>query len=86
MKIVSPLASSHSIKLIPRFYPYDAISFYLKKESTKVETLVSATYSIEGGVMLLDFDFTFAESEKYQIKIKQSDSVVYRGKLLATDQ
>jgi len=86
MKIVLPSDTAHTIDLIPRFYPVDAVDLYLKNEATKVEAIVSSTYSIDGGVMLLNFTKDFNDGDKYQIKVTENDTVVFRGKLLATAQ
>jgi len=85
MKIVLPSDTTHSIDLIPRFYP-TSIVLNLYNETTRESTDVASTFSVVDGIMNVSFDFTFTENQKYQIKIKESDEVVYRGKLIATSQ
>ena len=77
--------TSHSISLIPRYYPDSAVTFELYNESTKEVTVVSNTYSISHGLFTLNFDYTFENKEKYQIKLEEN-SIVFRGKLVITDQ
>lgn len=86
MKVVLPADSEHTIIFIPRVYPTGALSFFLLNESDKVETLVPQTYVTTDGLIFLTFTFTFAERDKYQIRILEGTEVIYRGKLFATDQ
>lgn len=85
MKIVNPNDTNHTIKLIPRIYT-EPFSFELYNEFTKVFSLVNHTSSIVNGIVSVNFDFTFTENEKYQIKIFNVDEIIYRGKLMATSQ
>jgi hypothetical protein len=77
--------TSHSISLIPRYYPDSAVTFELYNESTKEITVVSNTYIVSNGLFTLSFDYTFKNKEKYQIKLEEN-SIVFRGKLIITDQ
>jgi hypothetical protein len=77
--------TNHSISLVPRYYPEGAVTFELYNESTKVKTVVSNTYMITNGLFTITFDYTFENKEKYQIKLEEN-SIVFRGKLLITDQ
>lgn len=86
MKVVLPIDTEQSINFIPRVYPTGAISFYLKNEATKTETLVSNSYVISDGVITLTFTFDFSERDKYQIRILEGTDIIYRGKLFATEQ
>ena len=36
--------------------------------------------------MTIDFDFDFIEGGRFQVKITEGSSVVYRGKIFATTQ
>ena len=86
MKIVNPNNASHSIKLIPRFYEITAITFDLYNEATQENTTVTNVFNVVAGILTLDFDFTFLEDDKYQIKLSENDVVIYRDKLHATSQ
>ena len=87
MKIVDHNDSMHSISLIPRFYPTTGITLDLYNEGTKVDTTsVVNTYSVTNGKLTINFTFTFLENERYQMKISESTSIAYRGKILVTDQ
>lgn len=85
MKVLNPNNTTHSISLIPRYYPDSAIVFTLFNETNKENTVVSNTYSITNGLLTIVFDYTFTNKSKYQLKLEEN-SIVYRGKLLITDQ
>ena len=85
MKVVDPNNLSHSIELIPRTYQENVV-LDLYNEVTKVETTVANTSSFLDGIFTINFDFTFAENDKYQIKISKGTEIIYRGKLIATTQ
>lgn len=84
MKVVNPNNSSHTIKLISRYYPTTNLSLLLYNESTQVESDVLNTYIIQDGYLHLDFDFTFLENERFRIELVEQNNVIYRGKLIAT--
>ena len=84
MKVVNPNNTNHDIQLISRVFPVGALDLLLYKESTQVEISVINTYIVQDGFLNLNFDFDFTEGEKYQIKITEDSSVIYRGKLIAT--
>jgi len=86
MKVVDPNDTTHTIKLIPRFYGITSIDLSLYNESTQVTTSVTDVYSVTSGVASVVFDFTFLENDKYQFKLVDGSTVVYRGKLIATSQ
>lgn len=86
MKVVLPSETTHTIQLIPRFDPYTLLVLSLFKESTRVTTTPANTYYMQNGYLYITFDSTFVEGEKYQIKIASGDDIVWRGKLLATEQ
>lgn len=85
MKIVSPNDTNHTISLIPRYYPTDAVVFTLYNESTKENTVIDNVYTIDNGVFTIYFDYNFENKDKFQIKI-EDNNIVYRGKLLVTNQ
>ena len=86
MKIVLPANSSHDVIFIPRIYPTGVVVLSLYNEATKVTTTPSNSYVIESGYLTITFTDTFAEGDKYQIKITEGTGVIFRGKLLATAQ
>lgn len=86
MKVVITDNTTHNIDLIPREYPSGAIVFVLKNEVDRVETTVSNTHVIINGILTITFAFSFSENDKYQFKITEGTTVIYRGKLIATDQ
>lgn len=86
MKVVLPSDTSHSITFIPRYYPTGAISLTLINEVTKVETVVPNANSTLDGITTIDFDFTFKERDKYNMKVTEGTNIVYRGDIFATEQ
>jgi len=86
MKILPPTDATHEIVLIPRYYPSGALTFTLFDESSQEFTAeITNTYAINNGFLTITFDYDFTNGYKYQILIKESEEVVYRGKLFITD-
>lgn len=86
MKVVDAADTTHTITLIPRFETTDALTLVLYNERTQVSTTVANTHVIRDGNLTVTYDFTFVDKDKYQIKIDDGTAVVYRGKLIVTDQ
>ena len=86
MNVVNPTEEAHEIVIIPRFYPTGSIVLTLYNEATQTSEVVDNTYSITDGKMTIDFDFDFIEGGRFQVKITEGSSVVYRGKIFATTQ
>ena len=86
MKVIDPTDTSHELKIVPRYFPDDTIVVTLKNEVTKTEYTPTPTYRILNGFMYVSFTYTFTNKDKYEIKITEGTSVVYRGKIHATTQ
>lgn len=86
MIVINPNNTAHVIKLIPRFYPTDAIVFNLYNETLQTSENLDNEYMIVNGIMSIGFDLECVEGAKYQIKITENDTVIFRGKLFATTQ
>lgn len=86
MNVVIPSNKTHTLKLIPRLYPSGELVLSLFNEATQLSETVENTYLVTDGNMFLEFDFTFIENSKYQIRITEDKEVIYRGKLIATSQ
>jgi hypothetical protein len=86
MIVVDPDNESHTIKLIPRFYPTGFFKFDLYNEVTKETEEIVHTYSVTNGIMSIVFDYDFTEQSKFQVKLYDGDGVIYRGKIIATSQ
>ena len=94
MKVISPSDSTHAIILIPRLYTIDAsvdLEFY--DETTRItEEISTTTYAVVNGYLTMTFTdaecstITFYEGGKYQIKISDTNGVIYRGKMFVTTQ
>lgn len=86
-KVVNPLDGSHTIELLGRFSSTGTLTLFLTNESTNVETPTPFNVQdLSNGVKSFTFPFSFAERDKYSIKILQGTRVFYRGKLFATVQ
>lgn len=86
MKVVNPNNTNHDIKLIPRWYDFAFLNLELHNESTQVNTSVDSSFSVLNGVLTLNFDFDFLDNDKFQFKLTDGESVVYRDKIIATSQ
>lgn len=86
MKVVKPTDTTHNVTLIPRFNTLNPLTLLLYNETTKEETTVINTHVIVDGNLTITFDFAFVEKDRFQIKISDGTLVVYRGKLIATEQ
>ncbi len=87
MKVVNPNDATHTIRLIPRFYPKGSVTIYLYNEANKDVYSEIITLSEADGYLSIDaITYTFEEGDKYQIKITEGSEVVYRGKIFATEQ
>ena len=86
MNVVNPNDAEHTIKLIPRYYPIEAITLSLFNEATQISEEVDNTYIVTDGNLFLTFEYTFTENQKFQVKLDEDTEVVYRGKLISTTQ
>lgn len=86
MKVVDPNDTTHSITLIPRFDTDELLTLILYNEVTKTETTVTNTHQTVNGNLVITYDFTYENKDRYQIKILEGNDIVYRGKIIATDQ
>jgi hypothetical protein len=94
MKVIDYNNITHSIVLIPRFYEFStSIDLNILDEGKGVNQTVSITdFATSNGYTTVNFtnaeftDISFYNNGKYQIKITYSDTVVYRGRMIATSQ
>lgn len=87
MKVLLTTNTTHTIKLIPRFEPTNALALEITKEGiNSVETQTPLAYTVNYGVLSLTFDLVGVEQDRYVIKLLEGNKVVYRGKLFFTDQ
>ena len=86
MIVINPNNTVHLIKLIPRFYPTESIVFNLFNEALQTSENLDNEYMTVNGITSIGFDLECIEGAKYQIKITESDEVVFRGKLFVTSQ
>lgn len=86
MKIVDYQTTSHTIRVVPRFYPSGVLTIRLFNESTNETFVENCTYSFANGYLDISFDFDFANKDRFSFKVIENDSVVYRGKILSTKE
>lgn len=86
MNVVNPNLPTHSINIIPRYYPSDLIILVLYNQATQQEENLGADYVLDNGILTFSFDFLFENNSKYQYKLIEDTEIVYRGKIIATTQ
>lgn len=86
MKIVSQLNATHTLVLVPRYYPTETLTLELTEEGLNTTTTVVNVYSYPDEYLTIVFDYDFIEDSKFQMTLKEGAEVVYRGKLIVTDQ
>lgn len=84
--VIDPNNSTHTLNVVPRFYPCNDLVISLYNEASKETTTPSNTYNITNGKLNITFTFTFVNKDRHQVKITDAYNVVYRGKLLTTTQ
>lgn len=64
------------------------VNLYLWNELKEQETIIEITPDSEPGIMILKFSHNFLDGESYEVRVldKQTNELVYRGKILATIQ
>lgn len=86
-KVVNPTNTTHSFDFEPRFKQTTTVDLHLTNESDSKEyEVANNTQELKNNLIKITFDYTFKESDKYQIKILEGEKVIYRGKLFATEQ
>lgn len=86
MNIVNPNNTSHDIKIIPRFGTPFEVVFELYNEQTQLTETIVNTFTFSDGYLTILFDYDFIDGQKFQIKLIDDITVIYRGKLMATTQ
>tara|TARA_R110000803_G_scaffold76454_1_gene141048 strand:+ start:1285 stop:1587 length:303 start_codon:yes stop_codon:yes gene_type:complete len=84
--VINPNNSTHTLNVIPRFYPSNDLVISLYNEALKTTSTPANTYNITNGKLNITFTFTFVNKDRHQVKITDSANVVYRGKLITTTQ
>ena len=84
--VINPNNSTHTLNVVPRFYPSNDLVISLYNEATKVVSTPDNTYNITNGKLNITFTFTFVDKDRHQVKIEDGTQIVYRGKLLTTTQ
>lgn len=86
MKVVKTTDSTHTIRFIPRAYVLIATTLEITNESNKEVTALEHIIAGTEGILSLIFDYNFSEGDRFQLKLYDSTDVIYRGRILATDQ
>jgi len=86
MKVLLPSLTNHNITIEPRYYTSETISLEAYNESTRSLSTQDVIYSIDGGVMTVNFDLIVSEGDKYTFKMLENGNVIYRCKVFATEQ
>lgn len=86
MKVLLPSNTSHSITVIPRYYPTNTLSLEIIKEGYDSTETIIPTYSILNGVMTLNFDLTGVAQDRFLLKLTEDNTLVFIGKVFFTEQ
>lgn len=86
MIVLIPTNTTHTITFIPRFSPSDNLILQLYDEILQTTETIANTYSYTDGVLSMAFDLVCSESQKFQLKILEGTSVIYRDKIFVTAQ
>ncbi len=87
--IVDPSLSIHTIKIVPRYNPSNALTLTITDSTLGTTTDVTPAYTMGGDYKLsLVFSYTFTDEHSYQLRLKDdvTTEIVYRGLVLATTQ
>ena len=86
MKVVNPLDVNHTITIVPRYYPTETLTLELIEEAIDTKNTVNCTYTEEDSLFKVHFTYDFTGKDKYSIKILEENNVIYRGKLMVSEQ
>ncbi|AWH84934.1 hypothetical protein HYN59_07245 [Flavobacterium album] len=86
MNILNPNNTTHTLKIIPRFYPLSDVVLELVSEEREPGSTITILPTISNGYMFLQFDKAFKNATNWQVKVTGGNEIVYRGKLLVTSQ
>lgn len=86
MKVLNSADTNHEIVFIPRYYFTGDIAMELYNEETSETLTFNLTPITIDGYVYINFTQSFDNNSNFQIKILSSEQIVYRGKLLVTDQ
>lgn len=86
MTVIDPNNLTHTLSVVPRFYPSNDLVISLYNESDKEISSPSNTYNITNGKINITFTFTFVDKDRHQITLLDGDKIVYRGKTITTTQ
>jgi len=87
MKVILPSLNEQKVYLVPRHYPTTQLDLTIILEATNAsQEFLDVSYSINNGILDFLLQGTYPNNNKYQITLKESGVVVYRGKMISTDQ
>ena len=85
--IVKHTDTSHTTKLVPRFYPCNELTLTIRDRVKNIDTDVNPTYRVGNDNKLsLTFDYAFDNDKRYSYVLKQTDNddVLFRGIIIST--
>lgn len=86
--IVTPGNTSHSLKIVPRYYPQNTITLTITDSASNTSVDITPVYSESNGKLVVQFDYNFTENSNYRVSLTDTldNEIVYRGKLITTTQ
>lgn len=81
MKVLDFNNTSHSVTLIPREMPSGSIVLRLDGQDD-----INCNYVVNNGYLIITFEYTFFDKDRYGFSIIEGSEIIYRGKIYVTDQ
>ncbi|MEL1243526.1 hypothetical protein AAEO56_04570 [Flavobacterium sp. DGU11] len=86
MNILNPNNTTHTLKIIPRFYPLGDVVLELAGEEREPGSTITIVPTISNGYMFLQFEKAFKNTSNWQVKVTEENEILYRGKIFVTSQ
>jgi len=85
MNILTTSTEAQILRVIPRVYASN-VTVYIIDENTKVSNSYSVTTSLLNGYMEISLTLSLIEGRFYTLEVKDASNVLFRGRILCTDQ
>lgn len=86
MKVLTTSVAAQEMQVIPRSYP-SLITVKVRNESTnEVQTYNNVAATTNSGYLVFNIIYDLRESFTYELTIFEGSSVIYKDKILCTDQ
>jgi hypothetical protein len=86
MIVIDPNDASHDLRVIPRVYNNNANTITLYDENRRTTSTPSNVKAISNGYATYTLSLTVVEGDSFSVKIVEGSTVIWRGRIFATDQ